>query len=93
MSPTDIKFYLVIAGDAVGGACLFMWAKPLSRMYNAWTTRFRTKYPNINPPPTPKAAELNHKIMVILFRLLGVTLFLTAVWAVYAVYFLYNPGL
>ena len=72
---------LVVAGFA--GAALFVWSKPLSRKYNGWTTSLRTKYPNINPPPTPQAAELNYKIIVVLLRVMGAALFVVALWVAY----------
>jgi hypothetical protein len=60
--------YFILANVTFAGAALFYWAKPLSNRYNAWTTRLRERFPNINEPPSPKNAQLNFKIMFILFR-------------------------
>lgn len=70
--------YFVLANIVFAGAALFYWAKPLSKRYNAWTTRLREKNPNINEPPTPKNAQLNYKMMFILFRVCGAFLFVDA---------------
>ncbi|MGA2435443.1 MAG: hypothetical protein ABSG25_09170, partial [Bryobacteraceae bacterium] len=51
----------------------------LSVRYNAWTTSFRERHPNINPPPTPQMRELNTKTMTRLFRFLGVVLVLGSI--------------
>ena len=56
---------------AVFACILLMWAAPLSRRYNAWTTAFRKRHPNFNPPPTPEWRARNTTIMTVLFRVLG----------------------
>ena len=56
---------------AVLGIALIIWAAPLSRRYNAWTTGLRERHPNVNPPPTPEWRARNTKIMTILFRVGG----------------------
>jgi hypothetical protein len=72
------------ASIALVGIALFYWSRLLSKKYNAWTTRWRTRFPNINPPPTSQMAELNYKIMLNLFRICGVALVAFAVWAAMA---------
>jgi hypothetical protein len=76
--------YLLFFVLSVAGAALFASSKPLSRKYNAWTTQWRTKHQWLSPPPTPQAAELNSRIMFVLFRLLGAWLFILGLWAAYA---------
>jgi hypothetical protein len=71
---------MVLANAAFVGAALFFWAKPMSERYNAWTTRFRERYPQITKPPSPEMASLNYKVMVIFFRVTGVFLFAEAVY-------------
>jgi hypothetical protein len=56
---------------AIAGLVLIAWGAPLSRRYNAWTTRLRKSHPNFNPPPTPKWRARNTIIMTVLFRFLG----------------------
>jgi hypothetical protein len=70
--------YFILANIVFAGAALFYWAKPLSQRYNAWTTRLRERFPNINEPPSPKYAQLNFKIAFILFRVCGAFLFADA---------------
>jgi hypothetical protein len=69
--------YLILVNIVLAGAALFYWAKPLSKRYNAWTTRLREKS-NTNKPPNPKNAQLNFKMMFILFRVYGAFLFVGA---------------
>ena len=80
------NLYFLVGDTSVGliRAALFFRSKVLSEKYNAWTTRLRTRNSRINPPPTPRMAELNYKIMVTLFRLFGIFLCGGAVWAAYA---------
>jgi hypothetical protein len=66
---------------AVIGAGLFYWSRELSVRYNAWTTAFRERHPNINPPPTPEWRERNTKIMTWIIRLFGAFLALLPVLA------------
>ena len=61
----DIAFVVV-------GVVLLIWAGPLSRRYNAFTTRFRERHPNFNPPPTPDMRARNTKIFSIILRVMGV---------------------
>src|SRR5882762_9502695 len=61
------------------GVVLLYWSGELSLRYNAWTTRFRERYPHINPPPTPQSRELNTKIMTWLFRFLGACILLASI--------------
>jgi hypothetical protein len=63
----------------VVGVALLYWAGELSVRYNAWTTGFRERHPNINPPPTPQMRGLNTQIMTWLFRLLGSFLVLLSI--------------
>lgn len=70
--------YLISGNIVLAGAALFYWAKPLSKRYNAWTTRLREKSANINKPPNPKNAQLNFKMMFILLRVYGAFLFVGA---------------
>ena len=61
-------------GYAVIGLGLIFRAAHLSLCYNAWTTRFRERHPNFNPPPTPEWRARNTKIMTVVFRILGIIL-------------------
>lgn len=72
--------FMVLANLAFGGAALFYWAKPMSRGYNEWTTRFRERHPQISKPPSLKAASLNYKTMVFVFRIAGAVLLAEAVY-------------
>lgn len=58
------------------GVVLLVGASSLSLRYNAWTTRFRERHPNINPPPTPEARARNTRRVRRMLRFLGVWLFL-----------------
>src|SRR5438270_8320445 len=58
----------------VVGFIFICWAAPLSKKYNAWTTRVRERHPNVNPPPTPEWRSRNTRIMTILFRIVGMLL-------------------
>jgi hypothetical protein len=60
------------------GASIFYWSVQISSKYNAWTTSFRERHPNINASPTPQMRELNTKIMSWLFRIVGASFFLLA---------------
>jgi hypothetical protein len=64
--------------EAIVGLVLLCFAETLSLRYNAWTTSFRTRHPNINPPPTPGRQIKNTKIMTILFRICGAVFLLTS---------------
>ena len=79
----DAQFLVADAVIGLAGAFLFYSSNPLSNGYNAWTTRLRTRFPNINPPPTPEKAQSNYWAMVILFRIVGAFLFLASTWAAY----------
>ena len=61
------------------GLALVAGATPLSIRYNAWTTGLRERHPNLNPPPTPECRARNTKIMIVLFRVLGVSLVLLSI--------------
>jgi len=81
----DLHFWLliefmVLANVAFAGVALFYWAKPMAHRYNAWTTRFREKYPQISKPSSPETTSLNYKVMVIFFRVAGAFLFAEAVY-------------
>lgn len=56
---------------AVLGIALIVWAAPLSVRYNAWTTHLREHHPNFNPPATPEWRQRNTKIMIGVFRVMG----------------------
>jgi hypothetical protein len=60
--------------SAIVGVVLLIWAKPLSVRYNAWTTSFRERHPNINPPPTPEWRRRNTTIFAWILRIFGVFL-------------------
>jgi hypothetical protein len=64
---------------AVIGLALILRAAPLSVRYNAWTTGLRERHPNVNPPPTAEWRARNTKIMTVMFRVVGVFLFLLSV--------------
>jgi hypothetical protein len=66
--------FLVGATCAFVGCAAFYWSKPMSRKYNAWTTAFRTRFPQINKPPDARHARSNYEIMVGLFCVLGAAL-------------------
>jgi hypothetical protein len=70
---------LPLACVAALGIAVIYWAEKLSIRYNAWTTKFRERHPNINPPPTPQMLALNTKIMTWLFRALGAFFVLYAI--------------
>lgn len=70
---------LVTIGAACLGFALLIWAAPLSVRYNAWTTGFRERNPNINPPPTPEMRALNTKIMTFIFRAVGLIFVLRSI--------------
>jgi hypothetical protein len=72
--------FMVLVNVGFAGAALFYWAKPMSQRYNAWTTRFRERHPQISKPPSPEMASLNYKIMVFVFRAAGAILFVEAVY-------------
>jgi hypothetical protein len=63
------------------GAAVFYWSGQLSSRYNAWTTGFRARHPQLNPPPTTQMRQLNTEVMTWLFRLLGAFLVLLAILA------------
>ena len=82
---TNLHFWLlvefmVLANVAFAGAAFFYWAKPMAERYNAWTIRFRERYPQISKPPSLETTSLNLKIMVIFFRVTGAFLFAEAVY-------------
>ena len=64
---------------ALIGLALVVWAAPLSRRYNAWTTGMRERHPGFNPPPTPVWRARNTKIMTVIFRVAGVFSILLAI--------------
>ena len=66
---------------ALIGIALIYWSKVLSKNYNNWTTRLRSKSPYLDPPPSPHMAQLNYRIMVNLFRIWGAALIAIAAWA------------
>jgi hypothetical protein len=71
--------FMVLANLAFFGAALFYGAKPTSQRYNAWTTRFRERHPQISKPPSPEMVSLSYKIMVFVLRAFGAILFAEAV--------------
>jgi len=72
--------FMLLVNVAFAGAALLCWAKPIAQWYNAWTIRFRERHPQISKPPSPEAAFLNYKTMVVLFRAAGAFLFAEAVY-------------
>ena len=72
--------FMVLANLAFAGVALCYWAKPMSRRYNAWTTRFRERHPQISKPPTQEMASLNYKITVVILRGGGAILLAEAVY-------------
>ena len=72
--------FMVLVNVAFAGAALFYWAKPMSQRYNAWTIRFREKYPQISKPSSPETTSVNDKVMVVFFRVAGAFLFAEAVY-------------
>lgn len=63
------------------GVSLIVWSVPLSLRYYAWTTSVRQRQ---NRAPTPEMRQLNEKIMIRLFRTLGISLVLLVVFGVIA---------
>ena len=74
-----IMAWAAICSFVVIGLASIIGAKPLSIRYNAWTTGIRERHPKFNPPPTPEMRAKNTKIMTILFRFVGVAIFLMAI--------------
>jgi uncharacterized membrane protein YjgN (DUF898 family) len=66
------------------GAILLYWSGKLSLRYNAWTTSFRQRHPDINPQPTRQMREFNTKIMMWIFRIVGAFLILFSILALIA---------
>ncbi len=62
---------MIAAVGALGGLAIIYWSWPLSQRYNAWTTRFRERNPQINPPPTPERRERSTLIFAWLLRIAG----------------------
>lgn len=58
------------------GIALIVRAEPLSIRYNTWTTHFRERHPNFNPPPTPEWRRRNTRIMAVVFRGTGLLIVL-----------------
>jgi hypothetical protein len=81
----DAGFLFLDAVVAVTGSALVFYSEPLSRRYNGWTTRLRQRFPAINPPPTPKMAQLNYKVMVVLFSVFGGFMVGWAIWTAYMI--------
>ncbi len=81
MTDGSVQFVAVDASVALAGIALLYWSDLLSKKYNAWTTRLRTQFPSINPPPTPKMAQLNYMVMLNLLRTCGIVLIAAALWA------------
>ena len=61
------------------GLVLLYWSGELSLRYNAWTTRFRERYPHINPPAVQPSRQLNTTIVKWLFRFLGACILLASI--------------
>jgi len=68
----------------LAGIVLLFWAKSLSLRYNAWTTAFRERNRQINPPPTPEMRELNTRIMTGMFRVTGAILIVSSMFVMLA---------
>jgi hypothetical protein len=60
------------------GAALLYWSGRLSLHYNSWTTSFRERHPHFDAPPR---SQLNTKIVMWLFRLVGGFLVLLSILA------------
>ena len=71
--------WLLVIAFTVAGVALVLWAGSLSIRYNTWTTRFRERNPDFNPPPTPEWRARNTAIMTVLFRVAGFVLIFRAV--------------
>ena len=63
-----INFIIISLTILLAGIVLLVFAMPLSRHYNAWTTRMREKQ---NRSPTPEIRALNTRIFAWLLRVLG----------------------
>jgi hypothetical protein len=66
-----IVFELVWGCGAVFWVAVCWRARALSARYNGWTARLRTRFPQWNPPPTPRMLETNTRIMTWIVRLMG----------------------
>ena len=65
--------------STVLGAVVAYRSRQLSMRYNAWTTGFRERHSQINPPPTPQMRDLNTRMMTWIFRFFGALLFLVSI--------------
>jgi hypothetical protein len=83
MSTSEVQFLVVDTVIALAGVILFYSSQQLSKRYNSWTTRLRTRMPKINPPPSPEKAQSNYWTMTVFFRVVGGFLFLFSIWAAY----------
>ena len=62
------------------GASLIAFAMPLSRRYNAWTTKVRERQ---NRAPSPEMLAKNTRIFAWLLRIFGAVLLVLAVLAIF----------
>jgi hypothetical protein len=56
------------------GVALIVYSRLLALRYNAWTTRFRERHPNISKPPTAEMREFNTRVTTWLIRAVGAAL-------------------
>jgi hypothetical protein len=56
------------------GVALIVYSRLLALRYNAWTTRFRERHPNISRPPTAEMRQLNTSVTTWLIRAVGAML-------------------
>jgi hypothetical protein len=75
-----IWVFTVAINLALVGVAFIYWSRNFSEKYNTWTTRLRSESKFLRNPPTQETARLNHRIMIILFRVCGTALIAAAVW-------------
>jgi hypothetical protein len=73
-----LGFFAFTLPTALIGVALIRWARPMSRVYNEWTTKQRAKS---NTSPSKEEAHRNERIMAGLFRICGAAFIAIALWA------------
>ncbi len=73
--------FLWYANQAVLGAALFFWSKPIARGVNSWSVRCYERFPRLKLLPGSQNAgtERNYKSTYICFRVCGALISLAAI--------------